>query len=148
MIILGRRDYIDLPEFDLTNIEAKIDTGAYGCSLHCHEIIIEHINGKDTLKFKLLDPDHPEYEDKYICTTEFSDKLVKNSGGVVEHRFTIYTRIVLFDVNYDVEFSLTDRKKMRYPILLGRKFLKKRFLIDVSQKNVSRKKKNQNKIIK
>jgi hypothetical protein len=141
MIVLGRRDYIDLPEFDLNNIQAKVDSGAYGCSLHCHEIDVEKINGKETLKFKLLDPQHPEYEDKYMFSTEFSEKTVKNSGGQAENRFTIYTNIILFNMTYEVEFSLADRKDMRYPVLLGRKFLRNRFLIDVSQKNVSRKNK-------
>jgi len=139
MIVIGRRDYIDLPEFDLTKIQAKIDTGAYGCSLHCHEIAIDVIHGRETLKFKLLDPQHPEYEDKYICTTEFNDIIVKNSSGQTEHRYTIRTNIVLFATVYDVEFSLADREQMRYPILLGRKFLRNRFIVDVAHKNVSRK---------
>ena len=141
MTVIGRRDYIDLPEFDLANIQAKIDTGAYGCSLHCHEIAIEFIKGKETLKFKLLDPQHPEYEDKYIYTTEFNDKIVKNSSGQAEHRYTMQTSIILFRNTYEVEFSLADRNQMRYPILLGRKFLRNRFIVDVALKNLSRKSK-------
>jgi hypothetical protein len=33
MIVIGRRDYLNLPSFGLEHIQAKIDTGAYGCSL-------------------------------------------------------------------------------------------------------------------
>ncbi len=145
MTVIGRRDYIDLPEFDLANIQAKIDTGAYGCSLHCHEIAIDNFEGKEILKFKLLDPLHPEYEDKYIYTHEFSDKVVKNSSGQTEHRYTIQTSIILFSKTYEVEFSLADREQMRYPILLGRKFLRGRFIVDVALKNLSKKSKRRKK---
>jgi len=140
MLVIGRRDYLHLPELGLYNIQAKIDTGAYGCSLHCHEIEIEQIDGEDILKFKLLDPRHPEYEDKFNYVNEFSDKIVKNSGGFIEHRYTIVTEVIIFDNTYKIEFSLTDRANMKYPILLGRKFLKNRFIVDVSFKNVSKKK--------
>ena len=139
MITIGRRDYLHLPKFGLYNIQAKIDTGAYGSSLHCHEIKIEHINSENVLKFKLLDPKHPEYEDKFNYAKEFSDKVVKNSGGTAEHRYTIVTEVVIFNTTYKVEFSLTDRANMKYPILLGRKFLKDRFVVDVSLKNLSKK---------
>ena len=145
MVIIGRRDYIDLPEFDLTKIQAKVDTGAYGCSLHCHEINVENIKGKEMLKFKLLDPQHPEYEDKYYSTSEFNDKTVKNSSGQTEHRYTIRTDIVLFANTYEVEFSLADREQMRYPVLLGRKFLRNRFIVDVAVKNVSKKSRKKSK---
>jgi hypothetical protein len=36
------------------------------------------------------------------------------------------------------EFSLTERKGMRFPILLGRRLLNKRFIIDTSLVNVSK----------
>ncbi len=137
MITIGRRDFISLPQFELTDIVAKVDTGAYGCSLHCHKIEVEEIDDEMVLKFKLLDPQHPEYEDKYYYTTNFTDKQVKNSGGQVEHRYAIKTELQIFNKKYLVEFSLANRKKMRYPVLLGRKFLQKRFIVDVSLKNLS-----------
>lgn len=139
MLVIGRRDHVNLPKLGLYDIQAKIDTGAYGCSLHCHEIEIEKRNGEEVLKFKLLDPTHPEYKDKFNFVSEFSDKIVKNSGGFSEHRYTIITDVVIFNNLYKVEFSLTDRATMKYPILLGRKFLKRRFLVDVSLQNVSKK---------
>ncbi len=139
MLIIGRRDYVDLPKLDLFDVQVKIDSGAYGSSLHCHEIEIVKVEGQEMLRFKLLDPNHPEYKDKFNYATDFSDKLVKNSGGVPEHRYTIFSDLIIFKSTYRIEFSLTDRANMRYPILLGRKFLKKRFIIDVSKKNLSKK---------
>jgi len=137
MQIIGRKDRIDFPEFGLANIKAKIDTGAFGCALHCHHIEIVSIDNKRVLKFKVLDPEHTEYEDQVFSSEQFSDKLVKNSGGKAEHRYTIKTLISIFGQNIMVEFSLTNRKSMKYPVLIGRKFLSKKFLVDVQQKDLS-----------
>jgi hypothetical protein len=49
----------------------------------------------------------------------------------------IKTKITIFGKKIRTEFSLANRRKMRYPILLGRKLLNKRFLVDVSQKDLS-----------
>ncbi|MEQ9405983.1 MAG: RimK/LysX family protein [Cyclobacteriaceae bacterium] len=145
MITIGRKDHIDLPKLDLYEIEAKVDTGAYGSALHCHQIetIIE--NGEEVLTFKVLDPDHPEYADKIFSFRDFNDKMVKNSGGEKEHRYTIKTDVIIFGKKRRVEFSLTDRKEMKYPVLLGRKFLRKKFLVDVNLKDLSQNQKNEKK---
>ena len=137
MLVIGRKDIIDLPEWEIFSIEAKVDTGAYGCALHCHHVEIVRQDGEEVLRFKLLDPQHPEYNDRFIYARQFSQKKVRNSGGYVEHRYSIKTIIRLFNRRYRTEFSLTDRQQMRYPVLIGRKFLNKRFLVDVSLQNVS-----------
>jgi hypothetical protein len=59
---------------------------------------------------------------------------VKSSNGIVQERYFIKTHIILGSVNIKTEFSLTKRQGMRYPILIGRKLLNKRFLIDTSLK--------------
>jgi hypothetical protein len=141
MKIIGRKDRIDLPEFKLFDIYAKIDTGAYGCALHCHHIELLEIEGKPVLSFKVLDPSHPEYEEQTFYSRVFNDKIVKNSGGITEHRYTVKTAMIVFGKERKVEFSLTDRKDMKHPVLIGRKFLYKRYLVDVRLKNVSYKQK-------
>lgn len=137
MIVIGRKDKIDFPELDLFDIDAKIDTGAYGCALHCHHIEVIKKEDKEILSFKVLDPSHPEYEDKVFHAENFSDKIVKSSSGEKEHRYTIKTKMILFNKKRLVEFSLTDRASMKYPVLLGRKFLTKRYLVDVNLKDLS-----------
>ncbi|PIB37603.1 peptidase [Reichenbachiella sp. 5M10] len=142
MITIGRKDKIDLPEFQLYDIDVKVDTGAYGSALHCHSTKIVLRDGVETLAFKILDPDHPEYEGQVYYTTKFNQKRVKSSNGELEHRYTIKTTMVLFGKVKVIEFSLTDRSNMKNPILLGRKFLSGKFLVDVKLKNLSFQKKN------
>ena len=133
MNVLGRYDRVDLPELGLYNIHAKVDTGAYNCSLHCHRA--EVVDGK--LEFILLDQEHPEFTGMKFVFDEFEKKDIKNSFGEVEKRFVIVTTITIFDEPIRAEFSLSNRGLLKFPILIGRKILRDRFLIDVKKKNLS-----------
>jgi len=141
MKVIGRQERIDLPELGYRAIKAKVDTGAYGNALHCTEIEVIIRDGKELLAFTLLDERHPEYKEERQYVDEFTDKLVKNSSGEKEHRYTIDTVVVFYGKKTRACFSLTDRSTMKYPILLGRKFLKGKYLVDVRLKDVSHKKK-------
>ena len=137
LLIIGRCDLADFPELDLTDMEVKIDTGAYTAAIHCHNINETRKNGKPCLKFNLLDPSHPEYDNKECIVHQYSKTTVKSSTGHTENRFVIQTQIVLFNRAYDMELTLTDRSEMKYPILIGRKLLHGNFLVDVSKTNRS-----------
>jgi hypothetical protein len=137
MQMLGRYDRVDLPELGLCNIHAKIDTGAYTCSLHCK--MAEVVDGK--LEFILLDQEHPEFTGMRFVFANFEKRNLKNSFGEVEKRFVIVTSITIFEEIITTEFSLSNRGSLKFPILIGRKILRNRFLIDVTKKNVSFKEK-------
>jgi hypothetical protein len=133
MQVLGRSDRFDLPELGLTDIHAKIDTGAYNCSLHCSSA--EVVNGK--LEFVLLDEEHPEFTGMKFSFKRFEKREIKNSFGEAELRFVIKTKIKVFDHVIKAEFSLSNRGNLKFPVLLGRKTLRNRFLIDVTKKDLS-----------
>lgn len=145
MKIIGRIDKGDFPELKLQNISIKVDTGAYTSSIHSHEITEVDLNGKKHIEFKLLDPSHLKYRDKIFKVKNYKIKTIKSSFGTVEQRFIIKTNIVIFDHEYPIELSLSERSDMKYPILLGRKFLNNRFIVDTSQKNISIKLKREKK---
>ncbi|MBL7871539.1 MAG: ATP-dependent zinc protease [Cyclobacteriaceae bacterium] len=133
MKTLGRSDRVDLPGLGLTSIHAKIDTGAYSCSLHCSRA--EIIDGK--LEFVLLDEEHPEFTGMKFVFSTFERREIKNSFGEAEMRFVIKTSIKIYDHLIKAEFSLSNRGNLKFPVLLGRKILRKRFLIDVTKKDLS-----------
>jgi len=133
MKILGRYDRVDLPMLGLTNIHAKIDTGAYTSSLHCRQARV--VDG--LLEFILLDEEHPEFTGMKFSVAEFEERDIKNSFGDLERRFVIVTTLKIFNEEITTEFSLSNRGSLKFPILIGRKILRDRFLIDVKQKNVS-----------
>jgi hypothetical protein len=133
MQTLGRSDRVDLPGLGLTNIHAKIDTGAYNCSLHCSRA--EIVDGK--LEFVLLDEEHPEFTGMKFVFKKYEQREIKNSFGEAELRYVIKTTIRIYDYLIRAEFSLSNRGNLKFPVLLGRKILRDRFLIDVTKKDLS-----------
>ncbi|MEP1150420.1 MAG: ATP-dependent zinc protease [Balneola sp.] len=135
--IIGRLEFVDLPIWDISQIEAKIDTGAFSSSLHCHNIEKFSKDDEKWVKFNLLDPEHPSYDERLFSLPIYDIREVKSSNGQTEERVFVKTRISFFTEEFDIELSLTNRSEMKYPLLIGRKFLKNKFLVDVSKKNVS-----------
>lgn len=131
--ILGRSDRVDLPNLKLKNIHAKIDTGAYTSSLHCSSAHV--VDGK--LEFILLDEEHPEFTGMPFRVKKFVQREIRNSFGEAELRYVIRTRIRIHGRLIRAEFSLSNRGNLRFPVLLGRKILRHRFLIDVTKKDLS-----------
>lgn len=143
-ITIGREDKADFPEFHLEDIDIKIDSGAYTSSIHCTQIKEVLENGKKLLKFTLLDPTHTLYNHKEFTSYDYNSKWVKSSNGISEERFRIYTEIVIFNKKFPIYLTLTERKDMKFPVLIGRKFLNKKFVIDTIKKNLSHKLKYKN----
>lgn len=137
LLIIGHIDAVDLPELELSNIQCKIDTGADSSAIHCHRVKIKEKDGKEFLTFKLLDPKHPDYQKKDFQIFNFKERRIRSSNGQTQFRYVIKTKVVIFGNTYETEFTLADRGKMKYPILLGRKLLNKNFLVDVAQRNLS-----------
>jgi len=134
MDVLGRVEKVNFPNLQLFDIDAKIDTGAYTTALHCHDIIERIENNKKKLFFKLLDPSHPDYNEREIVFNEYEKKKIKNSFGDFEERFVIKTTIEIKNRKIKTLMSLTDRGSMKYPVLIGRRLLRSKFIVDVSKK--------------
>jgi hypothetical protein len=139
-IIIGRKDKADFPEFDLQDLDIKMDTGAYTSAIHCHKIERQQKDGKDIVTFTLLDPSHPQYNKQAYSTEDFHEKKVKSSFGHSEKRFVIKTNIILFGQKYPIQLSLSERGEMKFPILIGRRFLMGKFIVDSAKYNLSYKK--------
>jgi hypothetical protein len=140
---IGRIDKADFPELKLFDIDAKIDSGAYTSSIHCTQIEEYEENGVSFIKFILLDPEHSHYNRKKFTSKDYTTRTVKSSNGQSEERYAIQTEIVLFGEKFPIDLTLTERKDMKFPILLGRKFLNHHFVIDPSKTNISHKLKEQ-----
>lgn len=145
MKIIGRVDLVDFPELNLQDINIKVDTGAYTSSIHCHDAREIELGGEKYIEFKLLDPLHPQYNSKVFKVNNYEVKSVKSSFGDIEQRFIVNTKVIIFEREYSIRLSLSERTDMKFPILLGRRFLNKRFMVDTSLKNLSFKLKSEKK---
>lgn len=131
--IIGRIDKADFPELDLFEIAVKVDTGAYTSSIHCANVqIIEGV-----LKCNFYDKEHVNYNGREVTFKTFKTARVKSSNGIIQKRYKIKTSIVLFQKTYKINLTLSDREEMKYPVLLGRQFLNKKFIVDSGLTNVS-----------
>lgn len=133
---IGRIDKVDFPLLDVYEIAVKIDTGAYTSSIHCKNVIEE--NG--VLKCNFLDEEHPDYDGKEIVFKEYKTAQVKSSNGIIQTRYKIKTDIILFGERHEISLTLSDREEMKFPVLIGRTFLNKKFIVDPSLTNLSFKK--------
>ncbi|KAB7882006.1 ATP-dependent zinc protease family protein [Poseidonibacter ostreae] len=134
-IIVGRRELISILDLNLEDLDAKVDTGADSNALHCDNIVIEN----DMVHFCLLDEVHESYHGKRMSMPLHKIKKVKSSNGEIQLRPSIKVSVEFFGKKYKSIISLTNRADMKFPMLIGRRFLKDRFLVDVSEENLSKK---------
>jgi hypothetical protein len=131
--IIGWREKVNLPDLGIKQIKAKIDTGALSSALHAFDIEIVAREGKKIVRFKV----HPQERDTHCTVIAEAELLaqrrVLNSGGQAQIRPVIKTIVELGRDSWSIEITLTNRDAMGFRMLLGRKAIRDRFLVDVSQ---------------
>ena len=135
-VIIGRAELLHFMDFDIADVPAKVDTGAYRSAVHASNISV----GDDgRLYFKILG-NHPVCGAlaKEYNTKEYSVVNVANSFGHEEKRYEVKLRVKLGPKLFKATFTLADRSKKIYPILIGRKMLNNRFLTDTAETSVNR----------
>lgn len=130
--IIGRVEHIALPGLGIERVAAKIDTGAYRSALHYQALSTRVSDGVPELvvRFRMGG------ERRTKVFKRFKRVAVKSSNGDVSLRYLISTNVRLNGFKVRTQFTLFDRSDMKYQVLLGRKFLRGRFLVDVSTLNL------------
>lgn len=137
--IIGRVDKVDFPELNLYDVDVKIDTGAYTSAIHCTQIIEEN----NTLRCSFSRMGNANFKSKDIVFEKYSHTNVKSSNGIEENRFKIKSKVIFFGKIYKINLTLSPRDDMKFPVLIGRQFLKKKFLVDVDLEYLSYNQKQQ-----
>lgn len=128
--LIGTTEYVRLPGIGKAKyLSAKIDTGADSSSIWASDIKQE----ENTLYYKLFAPGSAYYSGKLHKTDRFKITSVKSSFGHEEIRYKVRLRIEIGEIIYTSWFTLADRSRNSYPILIGKNFLKNRFVVDVSR---------------
>lgn len=132
--VLGRYVHVNLPELKIKNIFTKVDTGAYQSAIHATDIREVQTKHGTELEFTLL-AGHPrsvaERESARCRVKDYQRARIKNSFGITQDRYIIKTRISIRGRMMKTGITLTDRKDMVAPLLLGRRFLRGRYLVNV-----------------
>jgi hypothetical protein len=129
--IIGRAEKVFFVDVSKQPIPAKVDTGADLSSIWATDIHVED----DKLSFKLFGPSSEFYTGKAIVLAkkDYSVTRVANSFGHREVRYVVKLRIRIAGRLVQGTFTLSNRASKLYPILLGRRLLKGKFVVDVAQ---------------
>ncbi len=125
-LILGFAEFVDIPDWRIRGLRAKIDTGARSSALH-----VENIQelGRDRVRFEVRL--HRSKSDRrvHIEAAVVRRARVRSSSGVATTRVFVSTVVRIGPVAERIELGLVDREKMIYRMLLGRTALAP-FLVD------------------
>ena len=135
-VIIGRSELLTFVGSEAINVPAKTDTGAYRSAVHADSIVVD---GNDVLSFNLLGG-HPVCGAMAhrVVAESYKKVWIANSFGEREERFEVKLKVKLGPKIFHAQFTLADRSKKIYPILLGRKLLNHRFLVDSAESSVNR----------
>lgn len=133
--LIGWKETIDLPEWGVEHLVAKADTGARRSSI-------------DATRIRQVDEDHVEFNlmlhrthrDRFVRVRARIGHVahVKSSNGEKSERYFVETKVRIGKIERVIELSLMNRQGMTCRMLLGRRTLEDRFLVDSSEKYLSR----------
>jgi hypothetical protein len=129
-ILIGRLEHIGLPGLGIERVAAKIDTGAYRSALHYQRVKVRRVD--DVRRLVVVFQMGGRRKTKVFRS--FKRVTVRSSNGETSRRYLINTRVRLNGHLVKTQFTLFDRSDMKYQVLLGRKFLRGRFVVDVASR--------------
>lgn len=127
---IGWREWVRLPGLGGAIVKTKVDTGARTSSLHAFDLEESERDGQPWIDFSF----HPLQRDEGTVARG-SARLVDRrkvtaSSGHSELRYVVETDLELNEETFPIELTLTRRDAMGFRMLLGRRALRERCLID------------------
>jgi len=131
--IIGWREWISLPEFDVEWIKVKVDTGARTSAIHAHRLEPYYSRGEHRARFIVCPLQRDKRQRITVDVPVIDEREVRTSSGTLESRLVIRTDVVLLGRTFPVEATLAQRDPMGFRMLLGREAIRERFLVDPSR---------------
>ena len=135
--IVGSTEYIEVA--GIKNIPTKIDTGADTSAIWASQI---DMAPDGVLSFTLFNEESPFYTGERLDTTDYTIKMVRSSHGDTQIRYRVKLPVVLNGESFSTTFTLANRSRNNFPVLIGRHTLENRFLVDVSRIVIKHKPRN------
>ena len=125
--VIGRAERIALPEFGMDAVPVRIDTGAKTSAVWASNIT----ETDGTLEYSLFGEGSEFYTGNLIRTKVYGERLVANSTGHIERRYTVKMLVILEGRKVNATFTLANRASQVYPVLIGRNILRGKFIVNV-----------------
>lgn len=133
--IIGRTSKVSIPYDGIKNIPAKIDTGADASSIWATDI---NISDDGSLTFVLFGEGSEYFSGKKHSTKSYSAAVIRSAHGTLQVRYRVELVVDIAGRRVRGRFTLADRSKNTYPILIGCRLLNNKFLVDVSRGKVKK----------
>ena len=127
--VVGWKEQVALPDLKIKSVIAKIDTGANVATIDAADI--KFITTKDVKYVKFTVKKRNNTVRKTSAPLA-GFKRIKSSNGDIERRPYIKTDLLMDGITKNIELTLTDRGPMDYTMLIGRKALGRRWIVNPS----------------
>jgi len=127
--VVGWKEHAALPDLKIKDVIAKMDTGANLASIDASEIKYSTRSGVKHVNFKVMKRNNTV---RKTSAPLAGFKRIKSSNGDVERRPYIKTTLLVDGIAKKIELTLTDRGPMDYTMLIGRKALGRRWVVNPS----------------
>lgn len=128
----GEEEYFFIKELNAT-VDARIDTGATVSSIDATNITEFERKGKKWLRFDFRSNDRTlQVEAPFV---RYSD-IRQSTKEITTRRYVVSLNIKIGSYSTASEFTLADRSKLNYPLLIGRTLMQDIAVVDVSRSYV------------
>ncbi len=131
-LVIGWREWVGMPEWGITRVRAKIDTGARTSAIHVSSI--EELEG-GRLRFEVVRRERPERRTVTIEADHVREARVRPSTGEAQRRPVVRTLVRIGEWEREIEMGLVCREGMLCRMLLGRRALRG-LLVDPTKKDL------------
>ena len=112
-------------------LKAKLDTGAKTSSLHAKDIEIFKKDGDNWVRFRLEVEDTDGKDHDVVLERRRVRRVrIKEHEGEYDRRPVVRMSFCIAGERRSAQFTLADRSRFIYPVLLGRRFLEDHALVD------------------
>lgn len=136
--VLGWKEEASLPDWGITRLRVKLDTGAKTSAIHVshiEEVGHHEREGRRLPVVELVIPLSRVRPERVARVREkvIGYKSVRDTGAKAERRAVVRTRLLCGPLDTDIDVTVTDRSGMIFRMILGRQALSGNAVVDPAQ---------------
>ena len=116
-----------------SDVPAKVDTGADTSSIWASNI---QMTPDGILEFILFDKGSPFYTGEVLRRSDYEVAVVRSATGEEQIRYRTHLPLKIHGRRINALFNLSNRSRNNAPILIGKRAILGKFMVDVRQRAV------------